>query len=104
MDQPALKRGRGRPRGAGKPDGPALRSIADLMVAEPDLKWTTAIKRTIGSQNPSAIRRLQVKVKEDGATLLEEARQRRESRRLAAQRPIDLGQALGMNPEMRTTL
>src|ERR1700730_6419276 len=48
------KRGRGRPRGTGKPDGPTLRRIADTIVADPTLRPTTAIKRTVGSQTDTS--------------------------------------------------
>jgi hypothetical protein len=57
MEATPLKRGRGRPRGTGKADGPTLRRIADLIKADPTLRPTTAIKRTVGTQNPSTIRR-----------------------------------------------
>jgi hypothetical protein len=78
MDDVPAKRGRGRPRGTGKPDDRALRAIADLLVANATLRPTTAMKRTLDSQNPSTIRRLQVKWKAKGGGFLREARLRRE--------------------------
>lgn len=51
---------RGRPKGSGIDDSARLRSIAALMVADPGLKPTTAIKR-IGVNDPSIIRRLRDK-------------------------------------------
>ena len=53
---------RGRPAGSGIDDEAALRAIADLMIAEPELKPTTAIRR-LGYDNPSTIRRLREKFK-----------------------------------------
>ncbi len=73
-DQP--KRPRGRPKGSGKDDNPALNQIADLIVRDPSLKATTAIKRVIDGNNPSDIRRLQVKWKKDGDAFLFAARKR----------------------------
>lgn len=79
MDVTLSKRRRGRPRGTGKPDGPVLRVVADLLIADPTLKPTTAIKRAIERHNPSTIRRLQVKWKATHDALLEEARQHLQS-------------------------
>lgn len=76
--------GRGRPRGTGKPDQPALLKVAELLAADPSLKPTTAIKRVIGIQNDSDIRRLQVKWKAHGSALLAEAKRRREQQERAA--------------------
>lgn len=67
---------RGRPKGTGKDDSAALKRIADLLVADPSLKPTTAIRR-IGVHNESDTRRLQVKWKADGAVLLAAARARK---------------------------
>jgi hypothetical protein len=77
-DDVPVKPGRGRPRGTGKPDDGALRTIADFLVADATLRPTTAIKRIVASQNPSTIRRLQVKWKARGSAFLREARRRRE--------------------------
>lgn len=68
------KRGRGRPRGTGKmEDRRILLEVARLICADGTLKPTTAIRRLIGDDNPSAIRRLQVKWKNDKTVLLDEA-------------------------------
>jgi hypothetical protein len=77
------KRGRGRPKGSGKPDGPTLREVADLLLENPGLKPTTAIKR-MGIKNPSDIRRLQAKWREHGPSLCSEAERRCRARRTRA--------------------
>jgi hypothetical protein len=104
MDDISVKRGRGRPRGTGKPDGQVLRAIADLLVADVRLRPTTAMKRTVGHQNPSTIRRLQVKWKANGGAFLREAQMRREQQLARAAAPVripmagvfDLRQLLGV--------
>jgi len=85
--------------GTGKPDGHALRQVADLLVSVPGLKPTTAIKRVIGVQNPSDVRRLQVKWKVAGPVFLDEARRRDE----LCRRVGDIPQLLGFTTEMSTT-
>src|SRR5689334_19282771 len=77
------KRGRGRPVGSGYNDRPILEKIADLMVAQPLLKATTAMRRILGQPGASEIRRLQVKWKAGSAEYLAHAR----ARRTAAQAP-----------------
>ncbi len=57
---------RGRPRGSGLDDRVSLRAIADLLEADPALKPTTAIKR-IGVSDPSTIRRLRDKLRQNEA-------------------------------------
>lgn len=69
-------RRRGRPLGTGLKDAPTLARVADLMLANPSLRPTTAIKRVTGTSDPSVIRRLQVKWKADGAWHFAEARAR----------------------------
>jgi hypothetical protein len=75
-------RPRGRPRGTGKNDKPCLAWIADLLVAEPTLKPTTAMRRVIASRNDwgtsdeSLLRRWQVKWQADRASLLVAAQKR----------------------------
>jgi hypothetical protein len=69
------RRPRGRPKGTGKDDSVAMNRIAELLVANPSLKPTTAIKR-IGIRNESDVRRLQVKWKAQGPALLDAARMR----------------------------
>jgi hypothetical protein len=86
----ASKRGRGRPKGTGKPDQAALQQIADLLLHNPAMRHTTTIKRIIGTANPSAIRRLQVKWKEHGPRLRGEAQQRRQRRRTPAAAPVSV--------------
>jgi hypothetical protein len=71
-----LKRTRGRPRGTGKPDQASLTQMADLMVADPTLKPTTAAKRVVRGISASVLRRLQVKWQTMGTELLEAARAR----------------------------
>lgn len=53
---------RGRPQGSGIDDAAQLKAIADLLIAEPELKPTSAIRR-LGHDNPSTIRRLREKFK-----------------------------------------
>lgn len=57
---------RGRPRGSGLDDRVSLRAIADLLEADPALKPTTAIKR-LGVSDPSTIRRLRDKLRQNEA-------------------------------------
>jgi hypothetical protein len=56
------KRARGRPKGTGINDEPALKKIAALLAGDADLKPTTAI-RQLGYTNASEIRRLRDKYK-----------------------------------------
>jgi hypothetical protein len=79
-----VKRARGRPRGSGKPDGSTLRQVGELLAEDPKLRPTTAIKRLIGIKNNSDIRRLQVKWRAEGKTLLSQAKERRERRPVSA--------------------
>ena len=72
------KRGRGRPIGTGKDDAPTLSKVADLIVANPALRPTTAIKRVLDKLDPSIIRRLQVKWRAGKEEYLTQARSRRE--------------------------
>jgi hypothetical protein len=80
----SIKRARGRPAGSGYNDTPTLEEIADLMVAQPSLKATTAMRRILGRPGTSEIRRLQVKWKAGSAEYLVRAR----ARRAAAQAPV----------------
>jgi hypothetical protein len=80
---PIEKRPRGRPRGSGKDDSRPLAQVADLLVREPLLKPTTAIKRIVRKCNDrnvaseaALVRRLQAKWKENGNSLLTAARER----------------------------
>jgi len=76
MTMNSNKRGRGRPVGTGYDDAPTLEKMADLMVAQPTLKATTAMRRILGQPGPSQIRRLQVKWKEGAAEFLAAAQAR----------------------------
>jgi hypothetical protein len=72
----AEKRKRGRPVGTGLDDTPVLIRMADLMVANPVLKPTTAIKRLVPLAGEAQVRRLQIKWRAGSAELMEEARRR----------------------------
>ena len=52
---------RGRPIGTGRDDEPDLGRIADRMVRDRSLKFTTAMKQVLAAPGPSDIRRLQAK-------------------------------------------
>lgn len=73
----SIKRSRGRPRGTGLNDSPALRKVADLLATDPVLKPTTAIKRVLDKPDETAVRRLQGKWKDHGAKYLADAQARR---------------------------
>lgn len=62
---------RGRPRGSGIDDSRLLREIAAMMIDDPQLKPTTAIKNT-GISDPSIIRRLRDKFKGNKDALMRE--------------------------------
>lgn len=68
MQQPRY----GRPRGSGLDDSHQLESIAALLTANPGLRPTTAI-RSLGIEDPSAIRRLRDKFRMDEARLMAKA-------------------------------
>lgn len=76
------KRARGRPRGSGKNDAPHLALVADLIVCEPSLRPTTAMKRVMrsrkdwGASDETLLRRWQVKWKAGAAGFLAAARDR----------------------------
>lgn len=63
----------GRPKGSGLDDSQQLKSLAALLAANPTLKPTTAI-RSLGVEDPSAIRRLRDKFRMDQARLMADAR------------------------------
>lgn len=77
-------RGRGRPVGTGLDDGPTLNKMADIMVANPAMRPTTAMRRAIDKPGPSLVRRLQVKWKAGSAEYLAAAH----ARRAAASAPV----------------
>jgi hypothetical protein len=87
------KRPRGRPRGSGKNDLPQLAQVADLLVCDPSLRPTTAMKRIMRSaknweaRDETLLRRWQVKWKEHGVSLIEVARERAQPRPAALAKP-----------------
>lgn len=64
------KRKRGRPLGTGRDDSRTLNEMADLILASPGLRPTTAIRRALHAPSEADIRRLQVKWNKDGSALL----------------------------------
>lgn len=103
------KRQRGRPKGSGLNDGPRLDRIADLMIARPGLKPTTAIKQTDPAPNDTEIRRLQGKWSEEGEARLAAAHERQAVRRAAqaqrsAARRSGSGTGIGAIAEMERQL
>lgn len=70
-DQHSPRR-RGCPKGTGIDDTPTLQRVADLLVATPGLRPTTAMKR-VGVSSASHLRRLQEKWKTEGGSHLEAA-------------------------------
>jgi hypothetical protein len=70
--QPAPAR-YGRPKGSGLDDRQQLESIAALLVANPKLKPTTAI-RSLGVEDPSTVRRLRDKFRLEQSSLMAVAR------------------------------
>lgn len=77
------KRGRGRPKGDGIDDDAELARIADMIVAAPGLRPTTAYKRIVRRPGLAAIRRIQDKWKARHEPLLAAARHRRDLARAA---------------------
>ncbi len=69
------ERGPGRPKGSERDDSAILNQMADLILRDPDLKPTTAMKR-LGVRSDSDIRRHQVKWKARSPALLENAVER----------------------------
>jgi hypothetical protein len=86
-------RPRGRPPGEGKKDSPYLAQVADLVLSDPSLKPTTAMKRVMrnpnywGASDETLLRRWQVKWKANRTVYLAAARDRAESLRRAAEAP-----------------
>jgi hypothetical protein len=81
-----IKRPRGRPRGSGKDDTPYFIRIADLLVHNPSMKPTAAMKLLIkerndwGATDATLLRRWQVKWKANGEKLLAAAHERAQPR------------------------
>ncbi len=82
----------GRPKGSGLDDRQQLETLAALLAANPKLKPTTAI-RSLGVEDPSAIRRLRDKFRLEQAKLMADARRatrpRSGSRTRASQTPTN---------------
>lgn len=78
-------RGRGRPKGASRykgPDGELLGRVADRLLEEPALPFTTAARRILaGKGTDSHIRRLQRRWKKEGGAYLAAAGERAARRR-----------------------
>jgi hypothetical protein len=64
---------RGRPKGTGINDKELLLRIASIIVDNPDIKRTTAIKR-LGIENPSTVRRLRDKFQTDADKYIAEVK------------------------------
>jgi hypothetical protein len=86
----------GRPRGTGLDDTQQLQSLAALLAANPALKPTTAI-RSLGVEDPSAIRRLRDKFRMDQARLMADARRSFHTNGRALPRP-GLSQSTSRRP------
>jgi hypothetical protein len=77
-----IKRSPGRPKGSGKNDSQILANVADVLVTNPKLTATAAMKQIIRSRSDwgatpeTLLRRLQDKWKKDKATLMEAASER----------------------------
>ncbi len=89
------RRQRGRPRGSGKDDSAPLAKVADMMVHNPSLKPTTAMRRVLRdcdhrgeATDPTLLRRWQGKWKADRNSLLAAARDRARPR--SAPVPVDI--------------
>lgn len=99
-DVASPRRSRGRPPGSGIDDAARLAAVADLLLANPALKPTTAMKRVVRKIEDSDLRRLQVKWKADGPRLQLEAEararkraQQAETRRRAEAEALSAGAA-----------
>lgn len=68
----------GRPLDSGLNDSKALNAMADMMLSNPKLKPTTAVKKILTEPGPSLIHRLRRKWKADSGGLLSKARIRKE--------------------------
>ncbi len=84
-----IKRGRGRPPGTGLNDDPTLNKVADVLLANPRMKPTTAMARVLDRPGPSTVRRLQVKWHAKGVTYLAEAEARRAAEQEAHRRSLE---------------
>jgi len=80
------KRSRGRPVGSGKDDAPTLSRLADLILANPKMRPTTAMKR-LDIFDPSVIRRLQGKWRIEADHHMAQARARHALATAPSRRP-----------------
>jgi hypothetical protein len=71
----------GRPKGDGTNDDKELAAMADMILANPGLRPTTAYKRVVHRPTEAAIRRIQAKWRERRETLLAAAGDRRDRAR-----------------------
>jgi hypothetical protein len=94
------KRPRGRPPGSGIDDMPALIQVADLLVGDPSLTPTTAMKRVMrsrtnwGAIDATLLRRWQDKWKHQGAALRVAAQERARPKPTMAESIIEARRAL----------
>lgn len=84
-----IKRGRGRPPGTGLNDHPTLNKVADVLLANPRLKPTTAMGRVLDKPGRSTVRRLQVKWRAKGEIYLAEAEARRAAEQQAHRQSLE---------------
>jgi len=70
------KRARGRPPGTGLDDTSQLVVVADMMLADPSLKATTAMRRAFTGIGPSHLRRLQAKWRKGSSRFVMAAREK----------------------------
>lgn len=77
--------GRGRPKGTDlRADRKTLADMADLLLCEPGMRPTAAIKKLVPSWTDSIVHRLLGKWRKQRETLLAKARERAEAKALAA--------------------
>lgn len=100
------KKPRGRPKGTVIPaDSRTLSAVADLLLREPALRPTAAIKRVVPDWTDSVVHRLRGKWRKQHGALLAEARQRadaREARRMSsASMPAGVGGIASYAAKMR---
>lgn len=99
-----MRKTKGRPKGSEKDDSKALNAMADMILADPALKPTTAMRRYSFKIHNAEIRRLQVKWKERKEMLLTAARKRAEVQATDSARlmtPARHGQSLTPNIDRR---
>jgi len=80
MDEEKPSTRRGRPRGTGIDDSSTLAVVADVLLASPGMRPTTAMKRAVRGVEATRLRRLQEKWRDHGTRLLAEARERAKQR------------------------